>query len=141
MSDETQVKDENGYSFIQEQIASIKKSRIKRMFFTVIWTIILACIFGLVAAVVLCISEPTIAKFLGKSPDKNTVEFPTITPTEGVIAEEPTPTPTPTPTKPLENEDGSVMPDTIVIEQTILANINDLNNIYTELRKMAIYGT
>lgn len=137
MSDETQVKDENGYSFIQEQIASIKKSRIKRMFFTVIWTIVLACIFGLVAAVVLCISEPTIAKFLGKSPDKNTVEFPTITPTEGVIAEEPTPTPTPTPTKPLENEDGSVMPDTIVIEQTILANINDLNNIYTELRKIA----
>lgn len=137
MSDETQVKDENGYSFIQEQIASIKKSRIKRMFFTVIWTIVLACIFGLVAAVVLCISEPTIAKFLGKSPDKNTVEFPTITPTESVIAEEPTPTPTPTPTKPLEDEDGSVMPDTIVIEQTILANINDLNNIYTELRKIA----
>ncbi|MDF2803765.1 MAG: hypothetical protein K0S61_3668 [Anaerocolumna sp.] len=148
MSEDNNVKDENGYSFIQEQISSTKKGRIKRMLFTVIWTIILACIFGLVAAVVLCISEPAITKFLGKSPDKNTVEFPTITPTEGVIDEDPTPTPTPT--KPLEDEGNntnsgseqeggkdSAMPDTVVIEQTILANINDLNNLYMELRKIA----
>ncbi len=144
MSDETQVKDENGYSFIQEQIASTKKGRIKRMIYTVIWTIILACIFGLVAAVVLCVSEPAIAKFLGKSQNKNTVEFPTITPSESLVEDDLTPTPTPTPTKPIEDEDtdskgedgDSLMPDTVVIEQTILANINDLNNIYMELRKI-----
>lgn len=145
MSEDNNVKDENGYSFIQEQIASKKKGRIKRMFYTVIWTIILACIFGLVAAVVLCISEPAISKFLGKSQDKNTVEFPAITPTEGVTDEEPSPTPAkPTPKgedttdNPDDDKDGdSDMPDTVVIEQTILANVNDLNNIYMELRKIA----
>lgn len=140
MSEETQVKDENGYSFIQEQIASKKKGRIKRMCYTVIWTVVLASIFGLVAAVVLCISEPAIAKFLGKSPNKNTIDFPVVTPTEG-LTEEPTPTPTPTPPveeeEDEEDEDNPIMPETVVIEQTILANMSDLNNIYIELRKIA----
>lgn len=137
MSEDNNIKDENGYSFIQEQIASKKMGRIKRMCYAVVWTVILACIFGFVAAVVLCVSEPAIAKFLGKAPNKNTVDFPVVTPTEG-LTEEPTPTPTPTP--PIEEEDekdNPDMPDTVVIEQTILANMNDLNNIYMELRKIS----
>ncbi|MFV0341626.1 MAG: S1C family serine protease [Anaerocolumna sp.] len=141
MADETHNKDENGYSFIQEQIASTKKGRIKRMIYSVIWTIALGCIFGLVAAVVLCLAEPAIAKFLGNNQEKNTVEFPTITPTEGLAYVEPTPTPTPTaPAKDTESgsdDEDDLMPDTVVIEQTILANINDLSNIYMELRKIA----
>lgn len=136
MSEDNNIKDENKYSFIQEQIASNRKRKIKRMFYSIAWTIFLACIFGLVASVVLCLSEPAIAKFLGKSQDKNTVDFPSVTPTEGITST-PTQTPTPTPTKAPMEEDNVNTSEAVVIEQTILGDINDLNNIYAELRAIA----
>lgn len=80
MSDDN--KDYKGFSFIQEQITSKKKSRIKRMILSLAWTIVLACVFGVVAGVAFCVSEPTISKMFAKEDDKKTVKFPSLVPDE-----------------------------------------------------------
>ncbi len=134
---------EKEYSFIQEQIASKKKFRFKRMFYSVTWTIILACIFGVVAGIAFCISEPAISKILGKYQDKKTVEFPSANPDD---SSNPNGQPEPTGgakdnTNPngdpqtIDNTDDK--PDTVVIERTVPADIQDLNNIYMEIRNVA----
>ncbi len=143
MSEDNNNKDEKEYFFIQEHIASKKKCKIKRMFHSVAWTIMLACIFGVVAGVVFCISVPAFNKILGKYQDKKTVEFPTNTPDDSQ----------PTPTGGLKEEDNANTdtvgtegekngqtteePDTVVIEKFIEADLQDLSNIYLELRNIA----
>ncbi len=150
MSNDNNNKDEKEYSFIQEQIASKKKFKFRRMFYSVTWTIVLACIFGIVAGVSFCISQPAINKILGKYQDKKTVEFPTTTPessstdpdqnkTHAGGAEN---TNTPETDKPISSEGEKetkkdTKPDTVVIEKYIQADIQDLNNIYMELRNVA----
>ena len=87
MLEDNNNKDYKGFSFIQEQIVSKKKCRLKKMLFSVVWTIVLGCIFGLVACVTFFVSEPTISKILGKEEEKKTVEFPSITPDEVEVVE------------------------------------------------------
>lgn len=69
MSDEYNNKD-NNFSFIQEQITSKKKSRWKRMLLSLVWTIVLGCIFGVIAGVAFCISVPKLNGFLNVNKDK-----------------------------------------------------------------------
>jgi S1-C subfamily serine protease len=154
MSNDNSNKDEKAYSFIQESIASKKKFKFRRMFYSVTWTIVLACIFGLVAGVAFCISEPAISRILGRYQEKKTVEFPTSTQDDTAAA----PNGTPEPTGGVTNTDNSTKadpdkqeddkegqkpdknnnkPDTVVIEKYIQADIQDLNNIYMELRNIA----
>ena len=151
MSNDNNNKDEKEYSFIQEQIASKKKFKLRRMFYSVTWTIVLACIFGIVAGVAFCISEPAINKILGKYQDKKTVEFPTATPEDSSAGPDqnegsgngPEDTKN-TDTGKTDNGQGEkgtdkteTKPDTVVIEKYIQADIQDLNNIYMELRNVA----
>ncbi len=154
MSNDNSNKDEKAYSFIQEQIASKKKFKFRRMFYSVTWTVILACIFGLVAGVAFCISEPAISRILGRYQEKKTVEFPTSTP-DASSAPNVTPEPTGgapdntvngTKTDPDKPNDGKgeqtpdeidKKPDTVIIEKHIPADIQDLNNIYMEIRNIA----
>lgn len=149
MSNDNNNKDEKEYSFIQEQIASKKKFKFRRMFYSVTWTIVLACIFGIVAGVAFCISEPAISRILGKYQDKKTVEFPTTTPTENSSGPNATPEPTggakDNGAKPgTDNgkgeqtpDDIDTKPDTVVIKESIPADIQDYINIYMELRNAA----
>jgi S1-C subfamily serine protease len=155
MSNDNNNKDEKGYSFIQEQIASKKKFKFRRMFYSVTWTIILACIFGIVAGVAFCISEPAISKILGKYQDKKMVEFPTATPQDNSLSPGTTPIPSGgnqasqgnssnqntgvnSPGKGVKTEDEiDKKPDTVIIEKYIPGDIKDLTNIYMELRNIA----
>ncbi len=106
MSEDNNKKDDKEFSFIQEQITSKKKSKFKRMLFSVVWTITLAGIFGIVAGVAFCVSEPTISNFLGKQQGKKTVEFPTASP-EGPNQDKPgSLSPTPSITVDGEEQDG-----------------------------------
>lgn len=155
MSEDNINKDEKGYSFIQEQIASKKKSKLKRMLYSLIWTMVLACVFGIVAGVVFCLSEPTINKILGKYQDKKTVEFPTNSPADegsetpgsGNAAASPDGTNTAqtnasnsTETDVNENKDTTDKSDdtkTVVIDNYIQADIDDLEDMYTDLRDIS----
>lgn len=150
MSNDNSNKDEKSYSFIQEQIVSKKKFKLRRMFYSVTWTIVLACIFGVVSGVVFCISEPTINRILGKNQDKKTVEFPPtsedtettpeVTPQPGGVANKDNNTSNSNISGDKDNnkqDEIDQKPDTVVIEKYIPGDIQDLNNIYMELRSVA----
>lgn len=160
MSEENNNKD-NKFSFIQEQITSKKKSRWKRMLISLGWTIVLACVFGTIASVAFCISLPKISKFLNVNQDKKTVEFPTIAPddenknnvnpnSDGLEGNKDN-----TVDNSGQNSDNSNSsgghdtkdkganeeevhtPETVVIENSIDADIEDFSNMYTEIRAVA----
>ncbi|MGB8453412.1 MAG: PDZ domain-containing protein [Anaerocolumna sp.] len=154
MSKDNNNKDEKEYSFIQEQITSKKKFKFRRMFYSVTWTIVLACIFGIVAGIAFCISEPAINKILGKYQNKKMVEFPTNTPEDTSTNSNTQPEPTggidntnnnsnPDTDKPEDGkedqtpDDNDKKPDTVVIEKYIQADIQDYNNIYIKIRDIA----
>lgn len=145
MSDVNKNKEENGFSFIQEQIVPYKKSRWKRMLFSFLWTIILAGVFGLVAIIVFTVMTPPINSWLGKAQDKKTVEFPSEEPEDSNLGNS-----NPDSTEPdnnstpngvgigtQEEEETSEQTETVIIENTIKADIEDLNSMYGELRAIA----
>lgn len=140
MSEDKVNKDSSEYLFIQEQISSKRRSRKVRMLLSLLWTIILACVFAVVAAVVFYLANPFIAKLLGEGTDKKTVEFPTISPDDNEGEEatvSPTPTPTAEPTQKAEEDEKDSKPSTVYIESHVLADIQDLNSIYTQIREIA----
>ncbi|WOO34798.1 PDZ domain-containing protein [Anaerocolumna sp. AGMB13020] len=139
MSEDKYNKESNEYLFIQEQISSKRRSRKVRMLLSLLWTIILACVFALVAAVVFYLANPFIVKLLGDGTDKKTVEFPTLTPDdEGKATASGTPTPsvTPTPT-PLESDKDDDKKETVYVTTHIQADIKDLASIYAEIKDIA----
>ncbi len=144
MPEDKSNKDSNEYLFIQEQISSKRRSRKVHMLMSLLWTIILACVFAVVAGVVFYLSNPFIVKLLGEGRDKKTVEFPTLTPGAGEnTGAAATPTPTPTAqangqgSKDNSGKEPSKKPGTVYVETHVAANIKDLNNIYYEIREIA----
>lgn len=142
MPEDKSNKDSNEYLFIQEQISSKRRSRKVHMLMSLLWTIILACVFAVVAGVVFYLANPFIVKLLGEGGDKRTVEFPTLTPGAGENTGA-TATPTPTPqaegqgSKDNSGKEPSKKPGTVYVETHVAANIKDLNNIYYEIREIA----
>lgn len=142
-------KDYKGFSFIQEHIVSKKKSRVKKMLLSVVWTLVLACIFGVAAGVAFVLSEPTIYKLLGQKEERRPVEFPSSTPDDGnlvgdlgeqdnpnIPGKQPNPTPGVEPSKE-GDEEGEGGKKTVIIEKKISGNLEDLISIYGELRGIA----
>ncbi len=139
MSEDKYNKESSEYLFIQEQISSKRRSRKVRMLLSLLWTIILACVFALVAAVVFYLANPFIVRLLGDGTDKKTVEFPTLTPDdEGKATASGTPTPsvTPTPT-PSESDKEDDKKETVYVTTHVPADIKDLTSIYAEIRGIA----
>ncbi len=139
MSEDKYNKESSEYLFIQEQISSKRRSRKVRMLLSLLWTIILACVFALVAAVVFYLANPFIVKLLGDGTDKKTVEFPTLTPDdEGKATASGTPTPsvTPTPTTSEPDKDDDKK-ETVYVTTHVQADIKDLTSIYADIREIA----
>lgn len=140
-----------GFSFIQEKVTSKKRSRLRRMFFSVIWTTLLACVFGLVAGVVFVVSGPAIHKIFGKEEEKKTVEFPTIIPEDdktvdgnsgetesfpkGTSPSGQLPEPSDKDDKKDEGKtDSQDEEDPVVVEKSIDATLKDVMSISSELK-------
>lgn len=144
MPEDNKLKNEDkGFSFIQEQIVSRKKNKYKRLVFSFFWTILLASVFGLVAGIVFYISGPSIRLILGKDQDKTTVEFPSEDPEDDTNNSNSSTTDSSSVsdsedsndiTSNVENEEKA---EPVIIENTIKADISDLENIYSELRSIA----
>lgn len=142
MPEDKSKKDPSEFLFIQEQISSKRRSRRVHVLLSLLWTIILACVFAVVACMVFYLANPFIARLLGEGTDKKTVQFPTLTPEDGNgtgVSVIPTPTVTPTP----EGQGGKdssgkgQKPGITYIESRVAADIKDLNNIYYEIREVA----
>lgn len=131
---------EQDFNFIQEKVVSRKRQKIKKAIITVIITIILGSVFGLAASVAFGLSEEPLYRLFGK--DKKIVKFSSGEDEQDENEQQPEET---------DNEDDDVLPsetedetesseDTagpIIIEKNIPADINDLANIYSQVKKVA----
>ena len=72
-------KDNKEFEFIKEQVLPKKRKKFKKWFIPFLMTIIMAIIFGLVAALTFCIAEPKLYKLLQKD-ESNPFVIPTPSP-------------------------------------------------------------
>ncbi|TAH71540.1 MAG: serine protease [Anaerolineaceae bacterium] len=74
-------KDNKEFEFIKEQILPKKRKKFRKWFIPFLMTIVMAIIFGLVAALTFCIAEPRLYNLLHKD-EQNPFIIPTPTPAE-----------------------------------------------------------
>ena len=127
---------EQDFNFIQEKVVSRKRQKIKKAIITVIITIILGGIFGLAACAAFNLSEEPLLRLFGKN--KKIVKFSSEDqdrkdredPSEETSTEDDD-------ILPRETESNEGVSEPVIIERTISANINDLSNIYSQIKKVA----
>lgn len=116
------------FSFIQEQIIPKKKNRMRKLVGLTMFTVVLAIIFGLVARLVFCTSEPLINKLLGKEPQKELVTFPTIEPP--LDTDEPE-------ISQGKKEKAEIEQEPVIIEKSVDADVSDYTHMYYEINEVA----
>lgn len=147
-------KDNKDFEFIKEQVLPKRRKRIRRWFLPVLMTIIMAIIFGLVAALTFCIAEPRLYELLHKDkPNPFVIPSPTQGKKDDNGEEEPEDIPDsiqggtkedddkPTPGQPVGgtgNESGNdslVKPNPIIIE-SIDADIDDYLAMFNDIKRL-----
>lgn len=136
-------KDNKDFEFIKEQVIEKKRKKFKKRFLPFLMTLILAIMFGLIAALTFVIAEPRLYDLLHKEGETKTpISFPTATPTPTLPPAPPTKIPDNVgqegdSTDP-QNGDGTqeVSADPTPAVQKIDADIEDFSNMYDEIRKV-----
>lgn len=150
---------EKEFSFIQEKVVSRRKNKIKRFLISLVTTLFLAVIFGIVARITFIKSESFLLDLFGfgeeerhevlfpsNKPDETGAPQVSVTPelTQGAGLTEPpenlSPTPNPSGGEindPLGSEEGIEKQGTTIIENKIGATLEDYQAMYTELKKLA----
>ncbi len=139
-----QNKDNKDFEFIKEQVIVKKHKKIKKWLFPFLMTVIMAFLFGIIAAVTFCIAEPKLYRFLHKDQkEKTPITFPTTYPDDTedeTMADESN-----------DNSDtqdekdpgiGQVEeevqePEQVIVEQSIDADIEDFKSIYDDIKSIA----
>lgn len=143
-------KDKKDFEFIKEEVIQKKHKKRKKWIIQFTMTILMAIIFGLVAAITFCISEPRLYDLLHKEKEvKNPVTFPTTFPGETVNEEEPNQEEENSPKE--DEEKGQVedeakeekenhpKPTPVVINQ-IEADKDDFLSMYDDIRTVAYHA-
>jgi len=131
-------KDNKVFDFINEQVIEKKRRKIKKWLLPLMLTVFMAIIFGMIAAITFVITEPRLYKYIHKVEEiKTPISFPTENP------EDPLDDITVVPIKKGEEvnpkeEEPTPVPDTIIMEQSIDADLEDFISMYDELRTVAI---
>lgn len=132
--------DKKDFEFIKEQVIEKKRKKIKKRLLPIVMTICLAILFGLIAAVTFVLAAPRLDQFLHKGEEKKTpADFPTNYP----IVQAPVATPTPLPKNntdkdvECDEDNTSMTPDTVIVDNRIEASLDDFVNMYGELRRVA----
>lgn len=119
------------FSFIQEQIVPKKAPRTRKFILLFLTTIFLAIVFGLVARYVFCISGTLLGNFFPEEKKKDMITFPREQLDEnGKSIDE----------KGNQEEDGEGKEDpnkTIVIENTVEAEVSDFVMMYSKINEVA----
>lgn len=144
-------KDNNDFEFIKEQVRPKKHKKFKKWLVPFLMTIFMAIIFGLVAAVTFCVSEPKLYKLLHKD-ETNPIVLPTPTPDPTIDDEEvdksddshvsqdkPDVEPTPIPNKATgqDDDENTLEKQNPVVVETIDADIDDYLAIYEDIKKLS----
>lgn len=149
-------KDNRNFEFIKEQVIEKKRRKIKKWLFPFLMTVIMAIMFGIIAAVTFVIAEPRLYDILRKEKDTKTpVSFPTQYPedqetgtsnnTSGTkdpsdndqTTKDPEADPTNANVGPVKDPDEDIQqkPDTVYM--SIDADIDDYLGIYEDIRTIA----
>lgn len=128
-------KDNKDFEFIKEQVIEKKRRKIKKKLMPLGMTILLAIVFGLIAALTFVIAEPKLYKLLNKEEETKTpVTFPSKNPENPDMI---TPTISPTPVLSNNGPKEGGEPDPVIIEQSIDADLEDYINIFDDIRTVA----
>lgn len=136
-------KDNKDFEFIKEQIVEKKHKRIKKVLFPFFTMVIMAVVFGVVAAFTFCLTEPRFLKFLQRDEkERQPIVFPSEIPDTDVEDITITPSITPTPEdvdqpndsgkEELPGGQASNQPKTVYIER--ISDIDDYMNMYNEIK-------
>ncbi len=89
-------KDKKEYEFIKEQVIQKKRKKLRKFLYPFFMTLSMAILFGVIAAVTFCLTEPGLYRLLhGEEEVKTPITFPTTSPNNGVSEVKPEPTPEP----------------------------------------------
>lgn len=147
-------KDNKDFEFIKEQVRPKKRKRFRKWLVPFLMTIFMAIVFGLVAALTFCISEPKLYKLLHKD---ETNPFVLPTPTSDPDSDDndiedysnddqnnfqDDNNIVPTPSQNEEDPDGQVGDDSSedenpIIVETIDADIDDFLSIYDDIKELS----
>jgi len=138
-------KDNHNFEFIKEQVIVKKHKKIKKWLLPFLMTIIMAILFGIIAAVTFCIAEPKLYRFLHKDQkEKTPITFPTTYPDETeeetkVEAKEESSDNTQDDLDPGNGqvEEGMQEPEQVIVEQSIDADIEDYKSMYDDIKSIA----
>jgi len=147
MSEDNKDKD---FDFIKEHIVVKKKKKYKKWMIPFLMTIIMAILFGIIAAVTFCISEPQFYKLLHKEEETITpVSFPSDEQEEDTIVDSEGNNDNPDDTgsetqsgnhdnDTVEDEPDSVVvdPEPVIVEKTIAADVEDFTKMYDEIKSV-----
>ena len=150
---------EKEYSFIQEKVVSRKRNKIKRFCISLITTLFLAVIFGLVARITFIKSDSFLFDMLGlDAEERQQVLFPSSMPDETgtpIVSTTPEPSQGLIPSEKPENQIQSQQPvdeeidnsmneneneekqEVTVVEKKIEATLEDYQTMYMDLKKLA----
>ncbi|MDF2539371.1 MAG: hypothetical protein K0S76_2392 [Herbinix sp.] len=133
--------DNKDFEFIREQVIEKKNKKLRKWFGPFCMMIFMAVIFGVIASVTFCLTEPGIFKFLHKEEDNTSpLTFPTKYPDD--TNNQTNPTITVAPTQVPDEEDPADEPDEqnptqVIVERSLDADIDDFLKIYDEIKKVA----
>lgn len=141
-------KDNKNFEFIKEQVLVKKRKKAKKILLTLITTVFMAIMFGLIAAVTFVIAEPKFYKHFHKEEDTRTpVDFPTEKIDNPIISSTPVSQDSDTTevnkSDPVTEPDIEPVtepneePDTVYVKELIEADLKDFLNINGEIRKLS----
>ena len=135
-------KDNKDFEFIKEQVIEKKRRKVKKWLLPLLMTVSMAILFGMIAAVTFVMAEPRLYKLLHKEEEvKTPITFPTEYPLDSKDDNQgKTGTDTDKDTEdkdnPTDSEEGEEEkePKTVIVEQSIDADMEDFLSMYDEIR-------
>ena len=132
-------KDNKVFDFINEQVIEKKRRKIKKWLLPLMMTVFMAIIFGMIAAITFVFTEPRLYKYLHKVEEiKTPISFPTENPEDPLDDITAVPVKKEEETNPKAEEKPTPVPDTVIMEQSIDADLEDFVSMYEELRIVAL---
>ncbi len=138
-------RDKNEFEFIREQVIQKKHKKHRKFMFPFFMTLFMAILFGVIAAVTFCLTEPRLYRLLHKDEEtKPPITFPTLYPgSDGgtISAAEPTPDPNTKPGGDKVQTNGQVSgeenePSQVIIN-SIDANLDDYMSMAEDIKTLA----
>lgn len=134
--------DNHDFEFIKEQVIVRKHKKIKKWLYPFLMTVLMAIVFGLIAAITFCIAEPKFYKYLHKEDKKKTpITFPTNYPEEDTDHSE-----TDKDDPITEDNDQASKgqaegveqePEPVILEKSIDADAEDFIKMYNDIKTIA----